>query len=127
MPTIRPRPICFPKVALMAMPRPQPQYYQEMLACAQDDLGDELLFDRESPCYKKLKSKYKGHKKPPGWSRQTELDTGGAISIGYDSKKSRGLGDTIAKITNKIGIKPCCGCGSRQNTLNRLVPYGEKR
>lgn len=37
--------------------------------------------------------------------------------------KSRGLGDTIAKIITAIGIKPCGGCKKRQALLNRLVPY----
>lgn len=37
--------------------------------------------------------------------------------------KSRGLGDTVAKITSAVGIKPCGGCKKRQAALNRLVPY----
>lgn len=48
---------------------------------------------------------------------------------------SRGLGDTIAKVTHATGLdklaelytqvtgKPC-GCASRQEALNKLVPYG---
>lgn len=39
--------------------------------------------------------------------------------------KSRGLGDTIAKVTSAIGIKPCGGCKKRQELLNKLIPYGE--
>lgn len=38
-------------------------------------------------------------------------------------KKSRGLGDTIAKVTKKLGFKPCGGCQQRQAVLNRWVPY----
>lgn len=38
-------------------------------------------------------------------------------------QESRGLGDTIAKITTAIGIKPCGGCKDRQAALNKLVPY----
>ena len=48
--------------------------------------------------------------------------------------KSRGLGDSIEKITKATGIKKVvdkvakaagkdCGCGKRQDTLNRLFPY----
>ena len=48
--------------------------------------------------------------------------------------KSRGLGDTIAKITKVMGIKKVvdivnnalgreCGCKERQSKLNKLVPY----
>lgn len=39
---------------------------------------------------------------------------------------SRGLGDTIAKITKKAGIRQCGGCRKRQAQLNRLVPYKNK-
>jgi|TARA_B100001248_G_C26956499_1_gene263983 hypothetical protein len=50
-------------------------------------------------------------------------------------KKSKGLGDTIEKITTKTGIKKVvkvvskklgvedCGCDSRRDTLNRMFPY----
>ena len=53
-----------------------------------------------------------------------------------EKNKSKGLGDTIAKITKATGIKKVvdtvskatgkdCGCGKRQNTLNRLFPYNK--
>lgn len=37
---------------------------------------------------------------------------------------SKGLGDTVAKITTALGIKPCRPCKKRQEWLNKLVPYG---
>ena len=37
--------------------------------------------------------------------------------------RSRGLGDTVAKLTSKMGIKPCGGCKKRQGKMNKLVPY----
>jgi hypothetical protein len=48
--------------------------------------------------------------------------------------KSRGLGDTIEKVTKVTGIKAVvdvisdatgvdCGCGERRDTLNRIFPY----
>jgi hypothetical protein len=40
------------------------------------------------------------------------------------NNKPKGLGDTIAKITTSLGIKPCGGCKKRQEKLNKLVPYG---
>ena len=51
-----------------------------------------------------------------------------------EKNKSKGLGDTIAKITKATGIKKVvdtvskvtkkpCNCGKRQETLNRLFPY----
>jgi len=50
------------------------------------------------------------------------------------NKKSKGLGDSIEKITKATGIKKVvetvskvtgkdCGCNKRKNTLNRLFPY----
>jgi len=51
-----------------------------------------------------------------------------------EEKKSKGLGDTVAKITKATGIKKVvdtvaktvkkdCGCAKRQETLNRFFPY----
>ncbi len=45
--------------------------------------------------------------------------------------KSRGLGDTIEKITKATGIKNVvekvtngdCGCNKRRDSLNRKFPY----
>lgn len=37
--------------------------------------------------------------------------------------KSRGLGDTIAKMTKAIGIKQCSGCKKRQRWLNEKIPF----
>ena len=55
----------------------------------------------------------------------------------YMEKKSKGLGDTIEKITKATGIKKVvdkisevtkkdCGCGQKKDTLNRLFPYNNK-
>jgi hypothetical protein len=53
-------------------------------------------------------------------------------------KESRGLGDTIAKITHffkldilaekiaKLFGKKDCGCKRRQDKLNQIVPYKNK-
>jgi hypothetical protein len=51
--------------------------------------------------------------------------------------KSKGLGDTIEKITKATGIKKVvdtvskatgkdCGCDKRRDTLNRIFPYDNK-
>lgn len=37
--------------------------------------------------------------------------------------KSQGFGDTIAKLTKAVGIKPCGGCKKRQQKLNEMFPY----
>ena len=53
-------------------------------------------------------------------------------------KESKGLGDTIHKITTATGIKKVvdkisektgkpCGCGKRRNALNKMFPYGDKK
>lgn len=50
--------------------------------------------------------------------------------------KSKGLGDTIEKITTATGIKKVvdtvsqmtgkpCGCKERKDTLNRVFPYNK--
>ena len=52
-------------------------------------------------------------------------------------EKSKGLGDTIEKITTATGIKKVvktvskavgkdCGCDKRKETLNRLFPYNNE-
>ena len=46
-------------------------------------------------------------------------------------KKSKGLGDTVEKITEATGIKKAvhslfgddCGCDERKAKLNKLLPY----
>jgi hypothetical protein len=51
--------------------------------------------------------------------------------------KSKGLGDSIEKITKATGIKKIvdkvnkvtgkdCGCGARKNALNKKFPYNPK-
>ena len=47
--------------------------------------------------------------------------------------RSKGLGDTIAKITKATGIKALvkkipgdCGCNKRQDKLNKMFPYNPK-
>ena len=53
-----------------------------------------------------------------------------------EKNESKGLGDTIAKITEITGIKKVvetvskatgkdCGCEKKQETLNRLFPYNK--
>lgn len=54
------------------------------------------------------------------------------------NQESKGLGDTIAKITNSLGIdklveevtqkigKKDCGCSKRQEKLNDMFPYKGK-
>ncbi len=43
-----------------------------------------------------------------------------------DKEKSRGLGDTVKKITAIMGVKQCAPCKRRQQKLNRLFPYKDK-
>jgi len=39
--------------------------------------------------------------------------------------KSRGLGDTIAKITKAFGIQPCKNCSVNVGKLNKAISYGK--
>ena len=55
-----------------------------------------------------------------------------------EDKKSKGLGDTIQKITNATGLSALtnmlqkngvikdCGCNKRKEVLNKAVPYKNK-
>ena len=59
-------------------------------------------------------------------SEQTQLN---------ENQESKGLGDTIAKITNAVGLdrvaesvakavgKEDCGCNKRRQKLNDMFPY----
>jgi hypothetical protein len=58
------------------------------------------------------------------------------LKFNFMTKKSKGLGDSIEKITKATGIKKVvntvskvvkkdCGCGKRKDTLNRLFPYNK--
>ena len=38
-------------------------------------------------------------------------------------EKSKGLGHTVKKVTNALGIKQCGSCKKRQQKLNALFPY----
>lgn len=45
------------------------------------------------------------------------------------SQRSRGFGDTLAKLFNTAGIKATesCGCDRRQAWLNRFLPYRSRK
>jgi len=40
-----------------------------------------------------------------------------------NKEKSKGLGDTIKKVTDTLGIKQCGKCKKRQEKLNKMFPY----
>lgn len=50
------------------------------------------------------------------------------------TSKSRGLGDSVEKLTRATGIKKLvekygptdCGCDKRQDKLNKLFPYNNE-
>ena len=45
--------------------------------------------------------------------------------VRYEFGKSRGLGDTIAKLTKAVGIQPCGGCEKRRQKLNSIFPFAD--
>jgi hypothetical protein len=49
------------------------------------------------------------------------------MSSSNPPEKSRGLGDTIKKVTRKMGIKQCSACKKRQERLNKMFPYISKK
>lgn len=66
-------------------------------------------------------------KNEPGYFEAFQID----LKRRQQAKKSKGLGDTIKKITDATGITRVvhavagedCGCDERQDLLNQLVPY----
>jgi len=40
-------------------------------------------------------------------------------------KDDKGLGDTVSRITKRLGIKECGGCKKRKAKLNKLIKYDE--
>mgnify|MGYP003670231891 FL=1 len=58
------------------------------------------------------------------------------LKFNFMTKKSKGLGDSIEKITKATGIKKVvdtvskvvkkdCGCTARKDALNRIFPYNK--
>ena len=37
--------------------------------------------------------------------------------------RPKGLGDSMARILKKFGVKPCESCKKRQEMLNKVFPY----
>ncbi len=51
----------------------------------------------------------------------------GAIANEWNVKnKSRGLGDTIHRLTNALGIPHCKSCAERAAILNKVLPYSRR-
>jgi hypothetical protein len=42
-------------------------------------------------------------------------------------QQSKGLGDTIKKVTDTLKIPQCGGCKRRQAKLNKIFPYKSKQ
>ena len=74
----------------------------------------------------------------PSLQETLSLKTQERKKLYSESKKSKGLGDTIEKFTRATGIKKVvdtvveatgskgCGCGARKDNLNRMFPYKNK-
>lgn len=46
-----------------------------------------------------------------------------AASDSGSKTRSRGVGDTVAKVLGAVGIQPCGGCDERKDLLNKYFPY----
>tara|TARA_R110002167_G_scaffold308154_1_gene512900 strand:- start:600 stop:872 length:273 start_codon:yes stop_codon:yes gene_type:complete len=81
---------------------------------------------------KELEIKLRDHQKECAEKRaallkeMAELERAASIERLTKKKLSTGLGDTIKKVTNALGVKQCGGCKKRQEKLNRLFPYKEE-
>lgn len=72
---------------------------------------------------------------PPNGRLMTEEEwcqckSGGFVELFSESEKGQiqpsvGLGDTVAKVLNKVGVKKKsgCRCAERQEKLNEIFPY----
>lgn len=98
------------------------------------DLWEEGKGPMQDSFSKELMEQDKQNRKGSN-SVNEEDDTSGFFMGDLDiPKKSRGLGDTVAKITKATGIKTAvdtvnkalgrdCGCKERQSKLNKIFPY----
>jgi hypothetical protein len=100
-------------LAVCAKQRP-PGYLAELRKANLSESPTDITFDSEHPAYVALLATHQ-MRYGRGNSAQPVAPNG-----------SRGLGDTIARITSVFGIKPCGRCKKTQATLNRLVPYQPK-
>lgn len=70
-------------------------------------------------------------KRSKEWKSMTKEEQEAYTSVLTTSNKSKGLGDSIAKITQATGVKslvkklfgPDCGCDERKLKLNKLFRY----
>jgi len=67
-----------------------------------------------TPRIQKLLDEAKAKARAAAEARAAEAET---------RKLSRGLGDTVKKITDKLGIKQCGKCKRRQELFNKAIPY----
>jgi hypothetical protein len=96
-----------------------PGYLEDLKGRAFDWDGDQFCLTEED--FRSLRKKYLVM--PPN---MVEANTQDAINQGGQPMTSRGLGDTIEKMTEFVGLRPCGGCKKRKKKLNDLVPYGHR-
>lgn len=94
-----------------------PQYLRDLKAKAFGWEGDTFYLTEKD--FLSLRKRYLDDP-----SNDTAAMNRQAVAIAGEPMRSRGLGDTVAKITSAVGIKPCGGCKKRQERLNNLIPYG---
>lgn len=54
-------------------------------------------------------------------------DTDDVRQLVEETDEMEGLGDAVAKVTKRLGIKECRGCRRRRKWLNRKVPFSRNR
>jgi hypothetical protein len=103
------------EIARQAAVRP-PEWLTELEACIVKRANGWVWVDQDRPQYLAMMAKYRGQPRP-------SLNVEGPPTAEWPAPRPRGLGDTIARVTKALGIKPCGGCQKRQEALNKLVPY----
>ena len=62
----------------------------------------------------------------PQRGRHNILGNTSGSNMTKKEEPSKGVGDTVKKVTEKLGIPQCNACKKRQKKLNRLFPYKPK-
>jgi hypothetical protein len=79
---------------------------------------------QRKPWRKQFNSLIKEYGKPLGGAHTIPDEIWNTFLVDIGQRKSRGLGDTIAKITKALGVKkPCGGCKKRRRLANKVLPY----
>tara|TARA_R110000824_G_scaffold222128_2_gene409500 strand:+ start:146 stop:523 length:378 start_codon:yes stop_codon:yes gene_type:complete len=95
--------------------------------CSQGLFGGNPTEDNCRGCEKKVPITVRDGKRVFSSLKREDLMKASQGGIQKPTDKSRGLGDTVAKMTKAVGVKPCGKCKKRQAALNKMFPYKDKQ